>query len=581
MTPEEIEAQKRRQLAASLPGAQVTGPVRNQDLPVAGPGSVRNGLQMTSQAAAYDNDPGAVSTTAPALPDPSKATYETQPGGGVLVTPPLNQAGEVIDPKTPDATRPVGAPYDPSIPYNDKGKQGNWYREGLANQVLNPTTRPAPQLDPNAGRLGAATTMAAPYVNPTERAQAATAYAGQIGQAQQAQAGNVGITERYNAANIGAAPVAKAGSVNNINNINAAKLETSAQDQARAQQANLSRDLELASKGGGPSAAQAMLQQNLAKQQLAQISAAAGARGAGVARVQRQAGINMEQAQSEAGMQAAQIRANEQIAARGQLAGALQGMRGTDVDVAQTGAQLNQQALLANQGANNTAANHQADLTQQASIANAGNQLDAQKSQAQLAQQAAAANAGAQNTSNLAQAGLNQQTSQFNAGQANQVATAQAGLNTGVSTTNAGSATDVSKFNAGQQDTRSALAAQLQTQVGAKNMDAINQFAVESAHLGMQGALANLEATLKSRGLDDQQIADIRGNLTAMLGQNPPQHPSALDVGLNVLGTGLGFYSAYNRGGGGGGSAIGAPGSSTGGGGGSPNGVDYSIEGND
>jgi hypothetical protein len=100
-----------------------------------------------------------------------------------------------------------------------------------------------------------------------------------------------------------------------------------------------------------------------------------------------------------------------------------------------------------------------------------------------LQQQARQEYAAAQNRMTELQAQIRQQGGQFNAAQANEVTKLQAQLDAQRAQANATQGTDVSKFNAGQQN-----------EVARANMEA-----------QLRTNLANLDAQLKSRGMDDEQ----------------------------------------------------------------------------
>lgn len=139
----------------------------------------------------------------------------------------------------------------------------------------------------------------------------------------------------------------------------AAGFNTQAQDQIRAQQMGMLSQLGQAAAGQGPSVAQGQFQRNLDQAIAAQRAQAASARGVSPGLAQRMAQQGIAQLTGQAAGDAAQLRAQEQVAARGQLADALSGVRGQDIGAAQgvmQGSQFNagltQQAALANQQAN-------------------------------------------------------------------------------------------------------------------------------------------------------------------------------------------------------------------------------------
>lgn len=411
-----------------------------------------------------------------------------------------------------------GPPKDSALKGELAAGQGT--RAHLAGQLDQFETRGAPQVDPGSFKPGPATTMAVPQINAASHAAAGVARAGQIGPTALGTAGTAGPVAQVGSTTVGSATPMNMANVRGPVHAGAAQVDGTRESGARSGQERLANSLEMAANGqGGPSAAEQMLNQSLGKQIAGQHAIAAGARGASAGRALRTAQINAGTAQSEAAGQLAVLRAKEQMDARGQLAGALQGQRSQDIDVAGQNAQFGQQAGLANAAAGNQINLAAMSNEQDANKFNAGSEAERLKLQATLDQQKGIVNAGATNDAAQAQAGRDTTVSMGNAGAVNQGKIAQAGLDTGVSTTNAGNTTAVSTRNADSDDKRAQFIAGLEAQVGSKNMDAVNQFALESSKIGLEASLANMEATLKSRGMDDAYIANLRNDLIQMHGQ--------------------------------------------------------------
>ena len=398
-------------------------------------------------------------------------------------------------------------------------------RADLAARLAAQQGRPAPQVNPAEFRPGVAPQIRNVNVNPAAHAQATSAQAGQIGPVTNAVAGTAGPVAQVGATQVGAGTPMNAANVRNAAMAGTAQIDSTREGGARAGQERLASSLEMAANGqGGPSAAEAMLGRSLAKQTAAQHALAAGARGASAGRALRTAQINTGNLQAESAGQLAAMRAQEQLSARGQLAGALQGMRSTDVDVAGQQAQLNQQSNVVNAGAQNQVNLAAMSNEQGANQFNANAEAERRKLQATLDQQRGIVNAGATNEAGQAQAGRDTTVGLANADAANSANTTQAGLNTSVSVANAGNATDVSKTNATTDNTRAGLVAGLDLQVQKANADITSQFAIESGRIGLQAATANMDAALRARGLDDAQIqalidAQLKASDLAMGGE--------------------------------------------------------------
>lgn len=116
--------------------------------------------------------------------------------------------------------------------------------------------------------------------------------------------------------------------------------------QDRGQQQSLIQALQAQAAGQGPSLAQMQMQRGLSQAIAAQHAQAASARGISPGMAQRLASQGSAQLAGQAANDAAMLRMQEQMQAQGQLGGALQGMRGQDIGLAQN----NQNFNLANAG---------------------------------------------------------------------------------------------------------------------------------------------------------------------------------------------------------------------------------------
>jgi hypothetical protein len=120
-------------------------------------------------------------------------------------------------------------------------------------------------------------------------------------------------------------------------------------DQARGQQQTLANALQARALGqGGPSVAELQQRRGLDAAIAAQRAQAASARGISPGMAARLASQGISQAQSQVAGDAAMLRANEQMAAQGQLGNVLSGMRGQDTQSAQFQSGQQQQTNLAN-----------------------------------------------------------------------------------------------------------------------------------------------------------------------------------------------------------------------------------------
>jgi len=112
--------------------------------------------------------------------------------------------------------------------------------------------------------------------------------------------------------------------------------QTGAQDQTRGQQEQSLGQLQAAAAGQVPSAAEQQLKRQTAVDTARQFGLASALRGHSPGSALRTASEGAASITGQANNDAATLRANEQANARGQLAGALQGVRGQDITQQQT-----------------------------------------------------------------------------------------------------------------------------------------------------------------------------------------------------------------------------------------------------
>lgn len=130
---------------------------------------------------------------------------------------------------------------------------------------------------------------------------------------------------------------------------NAARIDTGAQNQSRGMQMELGQDLLAASRGQGPSVAEATYKRNMEDAMAQQMSMAASSRG-NPAIAMRNAAMNQAGISQRGALDSAMIRAQEQQAAQAQLAGLSTNMRGQDIGLATGQAGLDQQMEMLNVG---------------------------------------------------------------------------------------------------------------------------------------------------------------------------------------------------------------------------------------
>lgn len=187
--------------------------------------------------------------------------------------------------------------------------------------------------------------------------------------------------------------------------VNSAQLNNAGDAQLAGAQNKAINQLYATAQGQGPSVALEQARQ-VREQNLAQTMAALAGGGGALGRANAvNAGAAGNNQLTSAAALGHSTEAQKAQAAMGQ---ALGGARGLSQAQSQAQAQLDQGALLANQGAFNQAGLSQASLNQQAALANQATGMQASTQNAQLLQQAALENANAANQFNLSQGNLDQ-----------------------------------------------------------------------------------------------------------------------------------------------------------------------------
>lgn len=230
-----------------------------------------------------------------------------------------------------------------------------------------------------------------------------------------ATAAKLGAANDYAGANIGAVTNATPAQIAAAKEMSAAQM-SKAHEEFRGRQLGLADALQQQAAGQGPSLAQTQLDQARNQQIQTAMALAASQRGLTAGQGLRSIADQTAQAQQFAASEAAKQRIAEQLAAREQLSGVLQGARAADISVAGTQAGLEQQGTLANQAAVNQRAIAQGGLEQQSILQNAAAANDISIQQAILQQQAGLASQKAKNDFLIQQGIFDQQTALGNLG---------------------------------------------------------------------------------------------------------------------------------------------------------------------
>lgn len=324
-----------------------------------------------------------------------------------------------------------------------------------------------------------------------------------VGPIERATAAGQTSVDTVNAPSIGRMPTATAGQIARPDMVDAARIAPAAQAQAQqASAAGAGRTvMTVGGNGGatqgaaadmvmrraqglGPSVAEISLRNSINDINNQQRSIAAGARGSGIGAARRRAAREISLQQGNAASAAALGKAQETIAAQNTLAGLSTEMRGQDIGVASTQANLDQTRNLAN-----------AQNETQTSIANAG-----------LGTNVGISNAEAVNRRATTQAGFEQEAGQAHAGRVLARDTAQAGHDTNVSVsdadreakgilTGADMNLQAQTTNAGAVNRARESAADRSTTVSVRNADAQNSANEADAARDQSGSQFNATQT--------------------------------------------------------------------------------------
>lgn len=415
---------------------------------------------------------------------------------------------------TPVGTVPTALSdlWDPPPTFDTSNQRTNAITQGLraqADAAGNPRTVPTASM----GAPAQASQASVPDLPRVGDISASQANGGQLQRVADVNASSAGSTALARAGDIDAA---KAGgtSLARVNPITGATIDAAGDQQTRGQQEQLLSGLQAAANGAVPSAAEIQLRQTTDRNVANQLALASALQGHSVGGALKQASDASADINSQAAAASAILRAKEQADARAQLATTLSGVRSADQGLAVHQADLTQGTQVQNQ---NTAAGENALAF--------GTEADRQKFNAGLQQAAAVQNQNTAVGENTTQFTTEADRQKFNAGlqQAAALANQQTGL--AENTTQLGADNAMAQFNA---NLRQAAAVQNQQAGITQNATQFNgavDVAKLNATLGTdvsklnltetdRVALANQDAALTARGLDDKNKATI---LQAML----------------------------------------------------------------
>jgi hypothetical protein len=200
------------------------------------------------------------------------------------------------------------------------------------------------------------------------------------------------MAPQMQSAQVGAAGQTEAARMAANERIQREQLDRSEDRQARQGQQSLVGDLQEAAAGRGPSLAGMQLREAQDRNSKQAMSMAASMRGGNAALAQRNATNAVSQGNQQAARDSAQMKVQEQLAARQQLQGTLDNMRGQDIGVAGNQAQLNMGANQFNSSQTFDRNRSQFDAQNQIALSNTGARNQFQLQQAQLNQEASARN---------------------------------------------------------------------------------------------------------------------------------------------------------------------------------------------
>lgn len=366
------------------------------------------------------------------------------------------------------------------------------YQDRAAPTVGGVEQAPAAQAAPTT--VGSAAAIPNTTVGPAAQAGASPAVA----------AGGIAPTTIGGAATIGASTVAPTGNAR-AGFAQAGPIDTGQQAQFRTAQQGLVTALQAAAAGNGPSAAQAQLQKGNDEAIKQQASMAAGAHGTSRLTQRLLAGYNTADLMQKNANDSAILKAQEQQTARAQLGTAVEGARGQDIGLATTGAQLATDVSKTNAGLQTTTSISNADRAAAASMKNA-----------ELQQAAASGNAAAINELKSREAALTSNEKVAAAANALDASKATAANATAIEVANMQAKNQMAQLQAQitaqqgiataeQQNEMAKLQAQLTSGENQFNAGQTNDLAKQQAVLQLQAKVADMDASLKARGLDDAQ----------------------------------------------------------------------------
>lgn len=306
------------------------------------------------------------------------------------------------------------------------------------------------------------------------------------------QVGALNSVERVDSTNVAGPGTATTAGMERVQGAN---LDTAQADQVRNSQDRYLQALEARAKGTAPSVAEESYKSKQADVVRNAMGIAGQARGSDKAYARLHAMDAIAENTRRAGFEAAQLRAQEMGQASDQLGGALSNVRGADVDVAKTAAQLRQEAALANQRTTSSTEQYNAGAVNDVNKFN----TQVQMSNAERAQQASAANAAAGNARTMDEAQL----------RAN-VATGNVTRDMGGQEFNAGAQNTAAATNTAATNARQSERAAGNTAASAANTAAINARGSERA--AGKNKTDEFNATQTQNAAGANQAAGLQGN---------------------------------------------------------------------
>lgn len=305
----------------------------------------------------------------------------------------------------------------------------------------------------------------------------------------------------------------------------AAQVDDSAGQEIRGRQLGYLDQLQAAAAGRGPSAAESQFQNGLADVSALQNGMVAQARGNDRAAARREAILGAGRQGAQNALSAAQLKANEQIAARGALGGALSDVRGTDTGVAIQNANLKQGASLQNAAVESDVSKYDAGLASANANANADRTLAADTF-----------TAGQQNARDLAGATLR---AQVGAGNADRTL--------GANQFNAGATNAAGQFGASASNNMEQYRSGLAANVDTGNVDRIQHVNDINTANQQQVNISNQNAGLTAEQIRNGARQDLRQDAIAMSGQGLGADVASANTRVNVATTNANIQSNENK----------------------------------